>query len=811
MYKKVVTELVKSEPVVINVRLLDGGSFTVDVKLADTIKAIKHQIWNGVSNNMKMNVGLDMVNFMEQFVKTSDISYRDFCNHTDDEQVELLAKSGKLYTAFWDFYILIYRGHILEDEATVVGIGFASLEPISIFPREPVTKNESIFLHLFMRIKTLHPEIEIGINDLHGAPYGLPIISKTKEYHSHESPEEAEQCEYELRLFRTMLLPALAKLVIGEESAMPFCCPNLIPLYDKMNDYKHSSEVLHDLHQILNEYFVGIVLHLSNSVPGERMANRFEAEKRTAVHDSLTQVTKKFEAGIIDVEGTESLWYPIYVGPARSFTHYNYTLAQPTLKLSGLNTMTTISDLIESYQHHTHNQGQKMKYLMYNQEKHQPDELIKDIIYSKLEKHFFYFHIEIEDDGRDINELVDFIGGACASPATKSRKKRRKSKQPLPVRPKTLALQKVEVTEQPVIPSDTPTTTPAETPTEAPVARERHPSSARRDEIVTPDNHKNIEQGWKDYIEKKSYPGNAVFAVGRELDFDITEEDDQGARGMTLEKAEYLDRLSGMIASRAQAEWENKKDDFEKLQREQEEIEMEIQTKEVLLGENENKVNELMEMKAKEIEKFSGLVANIKSEKQEGLKLIDNFGKDIQNLESKILLVEQEKLKLNEKVEQTEDKIEKIEKKRRKLEKHIELEMEKMKTEGEKIQDNIEQLGKTLSENYRKAENLATHEAAKPVVQPKPKENTSRVTDFLVRSIKEKEADLECPICFETANIPIFMCSEMHLICNRCRPKIKDCPECRLPYTGQPKRHKFAEKTAGELEKLKKELENLTD
>merc|ERR1719233_376479 len=126
---------------------------------------------------------------------------------------------------------------------------------------------------------------------------------------------------------------------------------------------------------------------------------------------------------------------------------------------------------------------------MYNQEKLQPEELIKDIIYSKLEKHFFYFHIEIEDDGRDINELVDFIGGACASPATKSRKKRRKSKQPLPIRPKTLALQKVEVKESPVqqeTPSDTPTATPAETPTEAPVARERHSSSARRDEILTP-------------------------------------------------------------------------------------------------------------------------------------------------------------------------------------------------------------------------------------------------------------------------------------------------------------------------------------
>jgi len=807
-----VAELAKSEPIVINVRLVDGESFTVDVKPGDNIKAIKQQIWNGVSNNLKMNVGLDMVDFMEQFVKSSDISYRDFCNHTDDEQVDLLAKSGKLYLAFWEFYVLIYDGHILEDEATVIGIGFASLEPMSVFPKVGATKNENIFLHLFMEIKTLHPEIEIGINELIGNPYGLPIMSNSKEFHSHDAPEEAEQCEYELRLFRTILLPALAKLVIGEESAMPCCLPDLIPLYEKMNWYKHSSEVLYDLHEILKQYFAGIVVHLSNSVPGERMANRFEAEKRTAIHDSLTQVTKKFETGITDVEGTEALWYPIFVGPARSFTHYNYTLAQPTMKLSGLNTGTTISDLIDSYKHHTQTQGQKIKFLMYNQEKHQPNEFVKDIVFTKMKKHFFYFQIDIDDDGRDINELVDFIGGACASPSTKSKKKRKKSK-PIPIRPKTLALQKVETRNTPgssqQTPTDTPSGTPAETPTEHELTFEQEINLHKEVQIGTPDNNKKIDQGWREYIDKKSCPGNAVFTVGRELDFDITEEDEHGSSGMTLEKAEYLDRLSGIIASKAQAEWENKKVGFEKLQREQEQIENEIKAKEVLLGEHDIKVHEMIELKAKETDKFQGLVANIKEEKQEGLKQIGDLDKEIKKLDLQISKVEDQKAKINVSTEQTEDQIEKIEKKRKKLEKHIELEMNSMKKDGEKIQESIEKLGSSLSENYRKAENLAILETPKAVAEPKPKENTSRVTEFLVQSIKEKEADLECPVCFESADVPIFMCAEMHLICNRCRPKVRECPECRLPYTGAAKRHRFAEKTAGELGKLRKELENL--
>ena len=218
----------------------------------------------------------------------------------------------------------------------------------------------------------------------------------------------------------------------------------------------------------------------------------------------------------------------------------------------------------------------------------------------------------------------------------------------------------------------------------------------------------------------------------------------------------------------------------------------------------------MIALKAKEIDKSLGLIADIKDEKQEGLKQIGDLEKEILKLNSKISAVEDEKVKLNTNTEQVTDQIEKIEKKRKKLEKHIELEMDTMKAEGEKIQENIEKLGSELAENCRKAENLATLETPKAVVEPKPKENTSRMTDFLAQSIKEKEVDLECPVCFETASIPIFMCSEMHLICNRCRPKIRECPECRLPYTGAAKRHRFAEKTAGELGKLRKEYENLT-
>ena len=81
---------------------------------------------------------------------------------------------------------------------------------------------------------------------------------------------------------------------------------------------------------------------------------------------------------------------------------------------------------------------------------------------------------------------------------------------------------------------------------------------------------------------------------------------------------------------------------------------------------------------------------------------------------------------------------------------------------------------------------------------------------FLIKSIEEKEAALECPVCLETAKAPIFMCQQQHLICFKCRPRLTLCPECREAYQGLPRRHRYAERDAEELEKMRKELTSMT-
>ena len=80
------------------------------------------------------------------------------------------------------------------------------------------------------------------------------------------------------------------------------------------------------------------------------------------------------------------------------------------------------------------------------------------------------------------------------------------------------------------------------------------------------------------------------------------------------------------------------------------------------------------------------------------------------------------------------------------------------------------------------------------------------------KSIEEKEKDLECPVCLDMAQVPIYMCEEQHVICSGCRmsDKVDKCPMCRLEYSGKPRRHRYAEKNLEDLVKLREELSRLT-
>ena len=83
--------------------------------------------------------------------------------------------------------------------------------------------------------------------------------------------------------------------------------------------------------------------------------------------------------------------------------------------------------------------------------------------------------------------------------------------------------------------------------------------------------------------------------------------------------------------------------------------------------------------------------------------------------------------------------------------------------------------------------------------------------DEMIRK-KEEELTCPCPVCLETATVPIFSCSESHLICSKCLPdlpKPSRCPICRKKFERNPKRNRLAEAWLEELQDLIKRKENI--
>jgi len=814
MYKSTVEDLIKNETIEMLVRPIEGKDFVLHVKPDEKIANIKQEIWNNVGAKTQLNIGDAIYDFMHEYVESNDFSYDAFSSLSEEDQIKMLAKSGKFYQLFWKHYMLVFDNHIIEDEATVVGIGFGSKDEISIFPRQKLTKKENLFLQLFLGIKRKNTDVKTGVNAMHGIPYGLPVISKENTFHSHSNPEDKEQCEYELRLLETILMPTFDNLVNGDKKDLPEQLPNFTKIKTllQMKYYEHSADCLKDLHDLIHVYNVNLNVHLNLCIPQDSEATKHEVEKRQVIYVSVTELLNKFETSITNVDETLSLFYSVYIGPGRSFTQYNYSLAIPSVQLSRINTATTVGQLIQSYKHYAGNEDLEISSLTYDGTQYLPYVVVNNIVNKNLQKHYFHFHHEIDEDGRDFEELLDFIGAdnslssmlpsSSPTPSTstpKIKKKRKKNKIPV-IKKKEDSISVPEEASNlfPHCPND------VDGATSLPIEHEE-----KKNFNLEKSDTEKMSKIWNEYSDKNSAQ-KLILESSREYDFDITEEEG-GPNDMSLEKAGYLDKLTNIIAAKAQAEWENKKIGFEKLQKENDDIQDQIKGKEKELNDHQVKVDAMIESKAKEMAKFIGLISQAEDDKEENIKEVGKLDMEIEELKKQIMKIKEEQNILEQKSKQCDEQIEKLEKKRKKLEKYMESEMIKVKSEGDIIKDEIDRLKDKLAENIKATEDLANSEIPKTEVVNPPKENaSSRLLEFMICSIKEKENDLECPVCFETADVPIYMCSEMHLICSTCKPKVRECPECRVPYTGPPKRHRYAEKTAEELKKLRKEYENMT-
>ena len=202
---------------------------------------------------------------------------------------------------------------------------------------------------------------------------------------------------------------------------------------------------------------------------------------------------------------------------------------------------------------------------------------------------------------------------------------------------------------------------------------------------------------------------------------------------------------------------------------------------------NEN-VKEMIDTKSIEIKNVDSMIKKSQDERNIKLNEVDKVDKELSDLETKMAKLKMKKTELLEESRVDDRKIEKYEEKKHKLEGDIQKELSRSKEKGNALKDEIQDLETRLQETKMLIQNL-------PDGYKLSSEPNRELLEFIENQIIEKEKELECPVCLEIACSPIFMCSgyEQHLICSTCRPKLSSCPECRVVYTGESRRHRYAE------------------
>ena len=233
-----------------------------------------------------------------------------------------------------------------------------------------------------------------------------------------------------------------------------------------------------------------------------------------------------------------------------------------------------------------------------------------------------------------------------------------------------------------------------------------------------------------------------------------------------------------------------------KLKNTKEGLEGKIAEKRMHFDAQAKNIKDVIDVRSAEVQNLVFMIEKSQDEKIKKLSEVDKFDKELSELEKKMAELKLEKARYLEEIKKDDERIKECEYIKSKVEDNFENELKMAKEKEKNIKKEILDLESKLQETNMRIESLP--KTNQPFYDP-----NEEFLKFIDKQINEKEKELECPVCLDIACSPIFMCSEQHLICSTCRPKLSNCPECRVVYTGKNRKHRYAEKTAEELIKLK--------
>jgi len=669
---------------------------------------------------------------------------------------------------------LMFDSLLLEDGATLVGLGVVDGDTVYVSDN-----GVESFRGIEMNSR-IAEEISVGLNVLLGeAEHGFDVIpeDEEKEKESLSIPGCCATCIYcirELYLFKDRFNqaflnnPHLVKNLPNFADFITHCDTEKNHENCDCDNWEYYENCVFDCYEDRLDSFINNLPEGSNTLDYCKvMLELFPQDKNVK---TMRKCPRDIHTNCTDPVG-------FYIGPTRNSNFSNYLAFPPTIlmKVGKISDKTTLQDLVYSYQLYSE-QRILTSFLNYSNERFDLTKTVFEVINSNafLNNHYFSFPYDISksEDTRCIDDLVEFIQGDGDAGTERKKKKKRRKKS---------SNQTLNTSSASIHDSKSPN------------------NVGQGDEIFIVKGEVNRENtGDNDAIQSsesyKAFPQYETLGAipRRNNNFETNQRHGRAPKANISSFNEVQDDSNHTM--------------HDSLEKKRKELERRVaEEREHLLTHKQN-VEDLIDKKAVEMKNLILLIDKSRDEKNRKMKGVAQIEKDLSELELRMKELNLEKRDLLGACDREDEKLQKYECKRLKLEEYIENELKKNKEREIDIEVTIQDLETKLNDMKNSRDN---HQNQVSTNRPQPVELNKELLDFIDNQISEKEKELECPVCLEVAESPIFMCSELHLICCNCRPKVKACPECRIEYEGKPKRHRYAEKTAEELVRIKKQREQV--
>ena len=304
----------------------------------------------------------------------------------------------------------IFDGFLLENSATLVGLGVVGGDTILVFPRTGSLPQ----LGTLTLKKRSAEEISVGLNVLFGEEEKLQVLPSNVRHYG----------------------PLYSEKMLFFNNILDKDVEDILLTYDK------SVRNQFDLNKV-REWCLAHIYDDGNELRDLEICELLPDSDDAIVNDAVEQVfyvLRDFRNKYWALPDSRNIKYDsVFIGPERNANFTNYLAFPPTVQLSGVDWTTSLRDLMDSYREYSNfNIPNSYDYLYFNNEVYFLDERVYDVYINSLSnipflpahQHFsFQFDISATEDLRCIDDLVSFIeGGEDFGSESKKKKKKRKKK-----------------------------------------------------------------------------------------------------------------------------------------------------------------------------------------------------------------------------------------------------------------------------------------------------------------------------------------------------------------------------------------------